>query len=400
MSYLSSMGDLLSRPAWAWLLSRVRIGSVTIHLPNGKMLRRKGREPGGAAEVTLHRPGTTMRRLLSGGGVGFAESYLAGDWDTEDLAATLELAGRNLDLYIQTDKPNRFIEPVRRLWQRVTNRHGAAIESIDRHYNLGNSFYELWLDDSMTYSSAVFTSPGQTLQDAQREKYRRLAGIAQLSPEDHVLEIGCGWGGFAEHAATEIGCRVTGMTLSTEQAAYARDRAKEAGVDHLVDIKLQDFRMEHGTYDKVVSIEMIESIPADLWSPLFETIARVLRPGGRAAMQSITIADELFESLLKRDDFISKHVFPGGALPSVGTLENLGTKHRLAVADLAAYGDSYARTLHEWRERFALAWPKIAGPPFNEYFRRTWDYYLAYCEAGFTVGRIDVYQIGFHKRAR
>ena len=190
-----------------------------------------------------------MRRLVANGGVGFAEAYLAGEWDTDDLAQTLELAGRNLDTYVRTSKPHRVIESVRDLWQRITNRHPAAIESIDNHYNLGNEFYESWLDGTMTYSSAVFTSREETLADAQREKYRRLAEIAQLNADDHVLEIGCGWGGFAEYAATEIGCRVTGLTLSTEQASYARDRVKREEVDHLVNIKLQDCRQEQAGYD-------------------------------------------------------------------------------------------------------------------------------------------------------
>lgn len=393
--YISRLGDLISRPIWVWLLSRMRMGTATIRLPEGKVTHHEAKQPGPTAEITLHRPGTTMRRLITGGGVGFAESYLAGEWDTDDLATTLVMAGSNLDAYVRKARPSRIIEPVRRLWQRIISRNQAAIESIDRHYNLGNSFYEKWLDESMTYSSAVFTSDDQSLVDAQREKYRRLSELAKLDAGDHVLEIGCGWGGFAEYAATQIGCRVTGLTLSTEQAAYARNRMMQAGVDHLVTIKLQDFRDEGGTYDKVISIEMIESIPAELWPPLFETISRVLRPGGRAAMQSITIAEELFASLLDRDDFISKHIFPGGALPAISTLEHLGTKSGLMPLESVPYGDSYARTLRLWRERFDSIWPNVARPPFDEYFRRTWDYYLAYCEAGFRIGRINVHQIGY-----
>ena len=394
---ISRTGDLLSRPLWAWLLSRMRLGAVTVRLPGGKTLRKRGPHPGPVADLELHRPGATMRRLFTGGGVGFAESYLAGEWDTSDLATTLELAGRNIDTYVRPNRPSRLIEPVRRLWQLITSRRNAAIESIELHYDLGNSFYESWLDETMTYSSAVFVSDDQSLAEAQKEKYRRLAEIAQLEASDRVLEIGCGWGGFAEYAASEIGCHVTGLTLSTEQASYARDRMKEAAVDHLVDIQLRDFREEQGSYDKVVSIEMIESIPANLWPPLFETIARVMRPGGLVAMQSIAIADELFGSLLRRDDFISKHIFPGGALPSLAILCELGVDHGLTPVDPIGYAGSYARTLRRWRESFDAEWPKIARPPFDERFRRTWDYYLAYCEAGFKIGRIDVFQIGFRK---
>jgi cyclopropane-fatty-acyl-phospholipid synthase len=208
-----------------------------------------------------------------------------------------------------------------------------------------------------------------------------------------VLEIGCGWGGFAEYAAVEIGCRVTGLTLSAQQAEYARERLERAGVDDLTDIKLLDFREETGTYDKVVSIEMIESIPADLWPPLFATFSRVLRPGGRVAMQAITIAEDLYESLLRRQDFISKHIFPGGALPSVATMQRLAHQHDLDIVAITGYGRSYAETLRRWRLRFYDIWPQIARPPFDERFRRTWRYYLAYCQVGFDLGRIDVHQL-------
>ncbi|MDJ0924001.1 MAG: cyclopropane-fatty-acyl-phospholipid synthase family protein [Acidimicrobiia bacterium] len=395
MRLFTTIGNWISRLVWVWLQRRVRFGTVILELPDGKRLHQVGDQPGPTATITLVRPGAALRRIAMGGGVGFAEAYLAGDWDTTDLVSVLENAGRNLDSYVRVGRPNRLLEPVRRLWQRVTSRRRGAIESIDRHYNLGNEFYELWLDPSMTYSSAVFTEDDQPLSSAQEEKYRRLAELAGLTADDHVLEIGCGWGGFAEYAATTIGCRVTGLTLSSEQAEYARDRLKHAKVDDRTEIKLIDFREEDGRYDKVVSIEMIESISASLWPELFSTIARVLRPGGLVAMQAITIADELFESLLRRDDFISKHIFPGGALPTVAGLHALAANNSLQVASVDGFGSCYATTLRLWRRRFEAMWPTIARSGFDERFRRTWQYYLAYCEAGFTIGRIDVHQIGF-----
>ncbi len=387
------MGNWISRRLWSLLLARVRIGSVTLSLPGEQTLRATGASPGPEARLDLRRPGAVLRRLVTGGGLGFAESFVAGEWDTDDLAATLETAARNVDGYVRNLRPSRVIEPVRRLWHFLSRRRRREIESIDVHYNLGNAFYGAWLDRTMTYSSAIFTRPDDDLESAQREKYRRLASLAQLSAGDHVLEIGCGWGGFAEYAAGEIGCRVTGLTLSSEQAEYARNRLKQAGVDDRTDIKLLDFREEEGSYDKVISIEMIESIPANLWQPLFATISRVLRPGGRAAMQAITIAGDLYASLLRREDFISKHIFPGGALPSVAALRTLAHNSDLQIKDIASYGKSYAETLRRWRMRFEEIWPEIAQPPFNERFRRTWRYYLAYCEAGFNIGRIDVHQI-------
>lgn len=387
------MAAWINRRLWSLLLGRVRVGSVDVILPDGEALRAAGPTPGPHATLILRRPGVVLRRLIVGGSLGFADSYIAGEWDTDDLAATLEVAGRNVDTYVRSHRPSRVIEPIRRFWQRLTRRRFGEIESIDTHYNLGNDFYAAWLDGSMTYSSAVFNSPDEDLEAAQLEKYRRLADLAQLTADDHVLEIGCGWGGFAEYAAVEIGCRVTGLTLSTEQAEYARNRLKRAGVEDRTEIKLLDFRKVDGTYDKVVSIEMIESIPADLWPPLFATISRVLRPGGRAAMQAITIAEDLFESLLRREDFISKHIFPGGALPSVAALRRLSEQHGLEITKVAGHARSYAETLRRWRIRFEDVWPQINRAPFDERFRRTWRYYLAYCEAGFSIGRIDVHQL-------
>lgn len=385
----------VTRPVWAWLVRRVDIGRLDVTLPSGSPLSQTGTQPGPRATIRITKPGSLLRKVLTGGGVGFAEAYMDASWETDDLAATLELAGRNLDRYVRERRPSRLIDPVRRLWQRATRRRRAEIQSIGVHYNLGNEFYEAWLDTTMTYSSAVFTEQDAALDSAQIEKYRRLAKLADIQPDDHVLEIGCGWGGFAEYAASRIGCRVTALTLSTEQAEYARDRLKRAGVDDLVDVKLQDFRAETGTYDKVVSVEMIESIPADLWPQLFTTIRGTLRSGGRAAMQAITIAEDLYESLLRRHDFISKHIFPNGALPSVTTLEDLADKNGLETFQLAGYAPSYAKTLQLWRHQFEKAWPSLRGGQFDERFRRTWNYYLAYCEAGFRIGRIDVHQIGF-----
>jgi cyclopropane-fatty-acyl-phospholipid synthase len=393
------VATLATRPIFSLLLRSLQLGNLTLLLPDGTTLARKGDQTGKAATITILKPGSVLRRVATSGGVGFAEAYLARDWDTNHLAATLEILGRNLDVYVRGHKPNRALAEARGLWQWVTTRRHPEIKSIGTHYNLGNEFYQAWLDSSMTYSSAVFTEETTDLSDAQREKYRRLADLAGITAGDHVLEIGCGWGGFAEFASTEIGCRVTGLTLSTEQAEYARDRLEAVGVDDRTEIKLLDFRDEVGQYDKIVSIEMIESIPASLWPPLFEMISRSIRPGGRVSMQAITIADDLYDSLLQRDDFISKHIFPGGALPSVATLRQLANANGMSVTGVHAYASSYAATLRRWRDRFEEVWPSIQRPDFDEQFRRTWRYYLAYCEAGFGIGRIDVHQIGFTANA-
>jgi cyclopropane-fatty-acyl-phospholipid synthase len=396
MNVLDTITTMPARAIYGALLRRIQVGAITVDLP-GATLSSAGNPPGPSATITIRRPWRALGMVAIGGGVGFAEAYMAGMWDTPDLPMTLETLARNVDAYVRDREPGRFLITSRRLWQRLTARRRSEISSIDDHYNLGNDFYTAWLDATMTYSSAVFVSDGDDLTEAQLAKYRRLAELAEIQPGDHVLEIGCGWGGFAEFASTEIGAHVTGLTLSTEQATYARERLEKAGVEDLTDIKIQDFRDETGTYDRIVSIEMIESIPADLWPALFDQIGSRLRPSGKAAMQAITIDQRLFESLLGRDDFISKHIFPGGALPSVPRLEELALEHGLILKSVDAFAASYARTLHTWRDRFEEAWPALLELDLDERFRRTWRYYLAYCEAGFRIGRIDVHQLQFVK---
>ena len=392
MSILKSLSSLPTQATYAWLLRRTRVGTIQLDLANGKKLRAEGSQTGPTAALTIHRPTATLLRVIRGGGVGFAEAYLAGHWDTPDLATALETIARNLDVYVRDRKPNGALAFARRAWQRFTSRSRSEIPSIGDHYNLGNDFYTAWLDQTMTYSSAVYDGGDHSLSGAQIAKYRRLAQLADIKPTDHVLEIGCGWGGFAEYISTEIGASITGLTLSSEQADYARKRLAEAGVADRTEIKLQDFRDETGSYDKIVSIEMIESIPADLWPALFERISAVLRPEGKVAMQAITIDAKLFGSLLSRDDFISKHIFPGGALPSVEKVEELAADRGLQVTSATAFASSYAKTLQIWRDRFEEAWPSLTNLGLDERFRRTWRYYLAYCEAGFRTGRIDVHQ--------
>lgn len=396
MKVVTNITSLPIRLIYWLLLRRVHVGEIAVDLNDGRhRLVGKGDNLGPVTTLSVHKPTKLLWRVVRGGGVGFAEAYLAGEWDTADLPTALENLGRNLDVHVRDNKPGWLIPRLRRIWQAITHRRSSEIPSIGDHYNLGNEFYTAWLDKTMTYSSAVFTDGDETLSEAQLEKYRRLAELADIGPDDRVLEIGCGWGGFAEFAASEIGCHVTGLTLSTEQAEYARNRLKEAGLDDKTEIRLRDFREETGTYDKIVSIEMIESIPAELWPALFETISANLRDGGRVAMQAITIADDLYESLLERDDYISKHIFPGGALPSVAEVHSLADRFGLKVTSAVPYASSYAATLQRWRESFEASWQTMRRDDLDERFRRAWRYYLAYCEAGFRIGRIDVHQVGF-----
>lgn len=389
---LRSIPSLPVRAIYLALLRRVRVGEITVELHN-EILSGQGATPGPNAFLTVNYPIRSLLSIARGGGIGFAEAYMAGYWDTADLATTLEALARNLDAYVRDREPSRVIESLRRLWRRLAAGRRSEIPTITDHYDLGNDFYTAWLDASMTYSSAVFHSGDEDLTEAQRAKYQRLAELADIQPGDRVLEIGCGWGGFAEYAATELGAHVTGLTLSKEQAAYAEARLARAGVADRTTIKIQDFREERGIYDQIVSIEMIESIPAELWPALFDQFSARLRPNGKVAMQAITIDHKLFASLLDRDDFISKHIFPGGALPSVERLADLASERGLIVKSVDAFAGSYARTLRTWRERFEEVWPTLNDLNLDERFRRTWRYYLAYCEAGFRIGRIDVHQL-------
>jgi cyclopropane-fatty-acyl-phospholipid synthase len=331
---------------------------------------------------------------VTGGAIGFAESYMDGDWDTPDLAALLTLAAANeqhLRSTLAGTTPGRLLARLVHLTRRNTRR-GAA-RNIARHYDLGNAFYEAWLDPTMTYSSAYFGSGDFDLASAQIAKYRRLARIGRIGPEHHVLEIGCGWGGFAAWAAREIGCRVTGITISPAQQRWAAARIQQEGLADRVSIRLQDYRDVEGHFDRIASIEMIEAVGERYWARFFENAKARLNAGGIAALQVITMDDRYFERYRRGADFIQRYIFPGGMLPSPGALR----RHEVAagfrlLAD-HGFGNDYARTLEAWRMQFESAWPSIASIGFDDRFRRMWRYYLAYCEAGFRTGRIDVRQI-------
>jgi cyclopropane-fatty-acyl-phospholipid synthase len=273
------------------------------------------------------------------------------------------------------------------------NSRTGSKHNILAHYDLGNAFYSRWLDPSMTYSSARFERPGQSLPEAQRNKYASLARQIDLRRDDHVLEIGCGWGGFAEFAAGEIGAKVTGITISPAQHEFARKRLFEQGLAERADIRLVDYRDVRGQFDRVASIEMFEAVGEEYWPTYFSKIREVLSPGGRAGLQIITIRDELFEHYRSRADFIQKYVFPGGMLPSELRLKEETDRAGLEWGDIVRFGQNYADTLAEWARRFENAWDDIRGLGFDERFRRLWRFYLGYCEAGFRMERTNVVQL-------
>ncbi len=386
----------LARSVLRRVFGRTTIGSLSVRWSDSTTDKIAGFQAGPEASISVADEMGMLRSLVKKGSVGLAESYFDGFWTTEDLAALLEVGARNLDNRTDELLSKKWVHGLRDIWdKRPEQLRSDAIHEMADHYNLGNEFYAMWLDPSMTYSSALYESPDDVLETAQERKYDRLCQLIDLAEGDRVLEIGCGWGGFAEHAASRYGAHVTGLTLSTEHAKYASARLAEAGLTDRTEIKLQDFRHERAMYDKVVSIEMIESVDETNWPPLFHAISRALPPGGKAAIQAITIDERFYESLLKHRDFIKTYIFPGGALPSVPVLKELSVEAGLAWVSANSHGGDYAMTLNEWAKRFEAAWPNIVAqdPVFDEAFHRIWRYYLEYCEAGFRTGRIDGYQI-------
>jgi len=372
-------------------------GSLTFTLPSGRSLRIEGREPGPDGRLTV-KDFRFVSRVLAAGDIGFAEGFVAGEWETPDLSALLEAFTLNLSRIERLLKGNPFVRAATMVGHalRRNSRRGSQ-RNIHAHYDLGNAFYSRWLDPSMTYSSARFERPGQSLPDAQRNKYASLARAIGLGPGDHVLEIGCGWGGFAEFAAGEIGARVTGVTISPAQYEFAKARLFEAGLAERTDIRLADYRDVEGRFDRVASIEMFEAVGEEYWPAYFRKVRDVLSPGGRAGLQIITIRDELFAAYRRRADFIQKYIFPGGMLPSETRLREETARAGLEWRSVVRFGQNYADTLAEWAGRFEAAWEDIRKLGFDERFRRLWRFYLSYCEAGFRTERTNVVQLSLSR---
>lgn len=381
-------------PHWLLLrlLSGLRCGSLDVRLPGGSLHCFRGSTPGGHAELHIHH-GDLLRRLLLGGDIGFAESYMDGGWDSPDLTQLLCVLYANQAHFQHALDNNAFGRLLG--WaehQLRSNSRWMSRRNIEYHYDLGNAFYRLWLDDSMAYSSAVFTHPEQSLHDAQLNKFHLMLKRLQLSSEHQLLEIGSGWGGFALYAARETGCRVHSITLSTEQLDEARRRAQAAGLADRVTFELRDYRDLSKRYDRIVSIEMIEAVGERYWPDYFATLHRSLRPGGRAAIQGITIADEIFSRYRRKRDFIQKYIFPGGMLAPASHWQALASDAGLQVEAPSFHGLDYARTLALWHQEVIRHGAQISAM-YSPRFLRMWRYYLAYCECGFLSRSTDLMQM-------
>ena len=376
------------------MLSRLEHGSLKLECPDGKLLKFGNEDPAVTLSLNSWEP---FLAAIRSGDIGFAESYLQGEWQTDNLAKLIELFIHNrnaLESAIYGSWWGSLLYRIKHLFNR--NSRAGSRRNIHAHYDIGNSFYTLWLDPSMTYSSALFAQPEFTLQQAQYAKYERIFSEINGGADSRILEIGCGWGGFAELAAKK-GAHITGLTLSTEQLDFAQKRLNDAGVSERTELRLQDYRDTDGEYDGIASIEMFEAVGEEYWDSYFACIAKNLKTGGRACIQTITIADDLFERYRKGPDFIQQYIFPGGMLPSPSIFRAHAQRHGLSVVNELAFGLDYARTLRLWDHAFEEALPAVQAQGFDERFIRTWKFYLAYCEAGFRAGSIDLFQFTLQK---
>ena len=374
-------------------ISKMGRGRLDFRLPDGRTFRAEGKKPGPAVMIEVHNA-DLFARLIRDGDLGFCDAYLDGWWTTPDLMGFMDLIQMDNDAVYDGFPGMALVRAYERFrfWLQ-SNTKKQALKNISYHYDLGNDFYGLWLDESMTYSSALFESGQESLEKAQEQKYASMVDKMGVAPGDHILEIGCGWGGFAEYAAKHRGLRVTCLTISAEQHKYAVARMARLGLSDQVDIKLQDYRDETGVYDGIASIEMFEAVGEKFWPVYFDTVLNRLRPGKKATLQIITIADHRWDTYRKSVDFIQKYIFPGGLLPSPSVLRREVERAGMKVMGSVEFGKSYSQTLRRWHETFNARWADVQKMGFDDRFRRMWNFYLTSCAGAFEGANCDVTQI-------
>ena len=390
-------------PRWSetvfQIISRIERGTLSFSLPDGRTFGATGALPGPSGHFDV-RDVRLFGRMVRDGELGFAEAYMDGWWDSPDLQALLDVSLMNNEAVARGFPGAGLARAYERFrhWLRSNTRRGSR-RNIAHHYDLGNDFYGLWLDPTMSYSSALFSGQGEDMVAGQLNKYASICDRMQVRRDQHVLEIGCGWGGFAEYAIRERGARVTGLTLSREQHDFARKRLFEAGLAERADIVLRDYRDERGQYDGIASIEMFEAVGEKYWPAYFQSVFDRLKPGASASIQMITIADHLFDGYRRGTDFIQKYIFPGGMLASPRAARLAAEGSGLTFAGSLEFGQSYSRTLREWFETFNARWDRIAELGFDDRFRRMWNFYLTSCAACFLNGTTDVTQMTLRRPA-
>ena len=375
------------------MAQNMNTGRVDFVMPDGRTFRAEGKKPGFVGVLNVHNP-DTFARLIREGDLGFCDAYLDGWWSTPDLQALMDLVHADNEEMYDGFPGQRFVRAYEqmRFWLQ-SNSKKQARKNISHHYDLGNDFYGLWLDETMTYSSALFETGQESTEAAQIKKYASMVDQMGAKEGDHVLEIGCGWGGFAEYAAKERGLRVTGLTISREQHDYAVKRIAKAGLSDRVEIKLQDYRDEKGTYDGIASIEMFEAVGEKYWPVYFESLKACLKPGRNATLQIIMVGDHRWAVYKRGVDFIQKYIFPGGMLPCPTVLKTAVENSGLAISHSIEFGSSYDQTLRRWYADFNDKWDQVAALGFDDRFRRMWNFYLTSCASTFQSGVCDVTQI-------
>ncbi|RLW64883.1 MAG: hypothetical protein B6D73_08690 [gamma proteobacterium symbiont of Stewartia floridana] len=388
--YKGVLEDFLSR------LDCLEQGTLEIQT-NGRLFILNGRVPGNTARINIRSFAAFIKRIYGKGDIGFAESYMAEEWDTPDLTALLVLLGENRHRFTRLRRASRLSNLANRIhhWSNRNTREGSS-RNIEAHYDLGNDFYKLWLDAGMTYSCGLFDSEHDSLEQAQQRKYQRILDLIQPQVGASVLEIGCGWGGFAEMAATNQ-LNVDGVSLSPSQLEWANHRIQHQGLDESVELKLTDYRDLSGQYDHIVSIEMFEAVGEAYWDEYFGKLNTLLKTQGTAALQVITIDEEAYASYRKKPDFIQRYIFPGGMLPPVSRLESLAERHGFKLVENDSFGLDYAKTLEKWQFNFNQVKEQVLSQGFDPQFIRMWQYYLSYCEAGFLIKRLNLHQILLRK---
>lgn len=383
--YFSQVFDMVS--------NGLECGIMDIRLDDGRVFRAQGAEPGPVGEIHIHNP-DCFARLIREGDLGFSDAYLEGWWSTPDLEAFMDLIHMGADTVYDGFPGQALVRAYEKLrfWLQRNHREQAK-KNISYHYDLGNEFYGLWLDETMTYSSALFETGQESLEKAQTAKYASMVDQMGAKPGDHVLEIGCGWGGFAEYAAKERGIKVTGLTISKEQLSFAQQRIQKQGLSDMVELRMQDYRDCTGKFDGIASIEMFEAVGEKYWPVYFNTVRDRLKDDGRATLQIITVADRRWEVYKRGVDFIQKYIFPGGMLPSPTVLCGEIEKAGLTVKHSIEFGDSYDQTLRRWYEVFNDRWHEVEQMGFDDRFRRMWNFYLTSCAGAFKTGNCDVTQI-------
>jgi cyclopropane-fatty-acyl-phospholipid synthase len=374
-------------------VSRLKNGRLEFHLPDGRVFRAEGTNPGPLGICEVHDP-DIFARLIREGDLGFCDAYLECGWSTPDLQALMDAVHADNDEVYDGFLGMALVRAYEKLrfWMQGNSKRQAK-KNISYHYDLGNDFYSLWLDDTMTYSSALFETGQESTEAAQRAKYAALADKIGVKPGDHLLEIGCGWGGFAEYAAKERGARITGLTISREQHDYAVARMERQGLSDRVEIRMQDYRETEGQFDGIASIEMFEAVGEKYWPVFFSTVRDRLKPGAVAALQIITVQDARWQVYKRGVDFIQKYIFPGGMLPCPSVLHQQVEAAGLQFTGSHEFGESYSQTLRRWHETFNERWDDVAAQGFDERFRRMWNFYLTSCAASFHSGNTDVTQI-------